>query len=73
MKHSSDFYIPSSASSCRTDPNNLKVTQNAYFSLLTHTKQLFLLTFFDRTTGNGASFLTEKDGKTDVEVEIFIK
>ena len=29
----------------------LRVTQNAYFSLLTHTKQLLLVTFCDPTAG----------------------
>ena len=34
----------------------LRVTQDAYFSLLTHTKQLLLVTFCDMTSGIGASF-----------------
>ena len=34
----------------------LRVTQNAYFSLITHTKQLLLVTFSDTTAGIGASF-----------------
>ena len=29
----------------------LRVTQNAYFSLITHTKQLLLVTFCDTTAG----------------------
>ena len=29
------------------DPRDLRVTQNAYFSLFTHTKQLLLVTFCD--------------------------
>ena len=33
------------------DPEGLRVTQNAYFSLLTHTKQLLLVTFCDMTAG----------------------
>ena len=34
----------------------LRVTQHAYFSLKTHTKQLLLVTVYDTTAGNGASF-----------------
>ena len=37
----------------------LRVTQNAYFSLITHTKQLLLVTFSDTTAGIGASFRTD--------------
>ena len=36
----------------------LRVIQNAYFSLLTHTKQLLLVTFCDTIAGIGVSFLT---------------
>ena len=49
----------------------LRVTQNAYFSLLTHTKQLLLVTFCDTTAGNSVSFRTHRrtnertDGQTD--------
>ena len=62
----------------------LRVTQNAYFSLITHTKQLLLVKFSDTTAGIGASFRkharthtrtdgrTEAEGQTDVEVEIVI-
>ena len=57
----------------------LRVTQNAYFSLITHTKQLLLVTFSDNTAGIGASFRTDAqtvdgrtEGQTDVEVEIVI-
>ena len=39
------------------DPMGLAVTPNAYFSLLTQTKQL-LVTFYDVTAGIGASFWT---------------
>ena len=48
------------------------------FSLLTHTKQLLLVTFFDTTAENGANFQTHgttharMDGLTDLEVEIVI-
>ena len=41
----------------------LRVTQDAYFSLLSHTKQLLLVTFSDTTAGIEASFRT--DGRTD--------
>ena len=41
----------------------LRVTQDAYFSLLSHTKQLLLVTFSDTTAGIGASFRT--DARTD--------
>ena len=65
------------------DPRALRVTQNVHFSLMTHTKQLLLVTFCDNTAGNGAFFghthgqnhtRTEPrtDGQTDVEVEIVI-
>ena len=56
----------------------LRVTQDAYFSLLTHAKQLLLVTFCKNTAGNGASFQThgrrtadirKAEGQTDVEVE----
>ena len=45
----------------------LRVTQNAYFSLMTHAKQLLLVTFFDTTVGIGASFRTDArtHGRTD--------
>ena len=60
------------------DLRSLRVTQNAYFSLMTHTKQLLLVTFCHATAGNGASFWTHErtepwtDGQTNVEVEIVI-
>ena len=45
----------------------LRVTQDAYFSLLTHTKQLLLVAFCHATAGNGAKFRTHErtDGQTD--------
>ena len=33
------------------DPRGLRLTQNAYSSFLTHTKQLLLVTFCDTTAG----------------------
>ena len=54
----------------------LRVTKDAYFSLLTHTKQLLFVTFCHITAGNGANFRTHKgmepDGKTDMEDETVI-
>ena len=45
------------------------MTQNAYFSLIAHTKQLLLVTFCDTTAGIGASFRThghkEDGGRKD--------
>ena len=37
------------------DLRGLVVTKNAYFSLLTHTKQLLLVTLYDMTAGIGIS------------------
>ena len=55
----------------------LRVTQNAYFSLITHTKQLLSVTFCDPMAGIGVSFQTDTQktaagGQTDMEVEIVI-
>ena len=55
----------------------LRMTQNAYSSLMAHAKQLLLVTFCDTTAGIGASFRTDTrrtaaEGQTDVEVEIVI-
>ena len=38
----------------------LRVTQNAYFSLITHTKQLLSVTFCDPTADTRVSFWTHK-------------
>ena len=62
------------------DPSGLRVTQNAYFSLSQHTKQLLLVIFCDMPAGIEVSFRTdggrgrtaEAEGQTDVEVEIVI-
>ena len=60
------------------DPKGLRVTQNVYFSLLTLTKKLLLVTFCDQTAKTGVSFVTHTntdgrtDGQTDVMVEIVI-
>ena len=55
----------------------LRVTQNAYFSLLTRTKKLLSVTFCDPIAETGVSFQTDgrrmvAEGQTDVEVEIVI-
>ena len=42
----------------------LRVTQDAYFSLLTHTKQLLLVTFCDTLAGIEVRF-----GRTEPELE----
>ena len=51
----------------------LRVTHNAYFLLLTHTKQLLLVTICDATAGIGSIFWVAGqrtgEGKTDVMVE----
>ena len=52
------------------DPRGLKVTQNAYFSLMTRIKKLLLVTFCDQTAKPGVSFQThermnERNGWTD--------
>ncbi len=62
------------------------MTQDAYFLLLTHTKQLLLVTFCDALAGIEVSFRTDgtgtgrnhgrnhgwTDGQTDIEVKIVI-
>ena len=54
----------------------LRVTKNAYFSLIIHTKHLLLVTFCDLTAGTGVSFRTDAqmaaEEQTDVEVETVI-
>ena len=49
------------------NPSGLRATQNAYFSLLTYTKQLLLMILCNLTAGIGASFQTHErnDGWTD--------
>ena len=47
------------------DPSGLRVTRNAYFSLLTHTKKLLLVTFCDLTAKTGVSFWTHGTDGTD--------
>ena len=58
------------------------MTKDAYFSLLTRTKQLLLVTFCDTLAGIEVSFWADgtgrnrtdgrTEGQTDVEVEIVI-
>ena len=43
-------------------PRGLRVTQNAYFSFLAHTKQLLLVKFWDTTAGIGSG--TGQDADT---------
>ena len=46
----------------------LRVTRNAYFSLMTHTTQLLLMTFCETTAEIEVSFRTDgraEDGRTD--------
>ena len=62
----------------------VRVTQDAHFLLLTHTKQLLLVTFCNTSAGIEVNFRTHgrtertderngrTDGQTDVEVEIVI-
>ena len=54
----------------------MRVTKNAYFSLLTHTKQLLLVTFYNTTSGIEAGFRkhrrTAEEGQRDVEIEIVV-
>ena len=59
------------------DPRDLRVTQNAYFSLLTLTKKLLLVTFCDPTAKSGVKFWTHgqterMDRQTEVKVETVI-
>ena len=48
-----DFNIRNSDLPCLMDPRCQRVAQNTYFSLLTHTKQLLLVTFCETTAGIG--------------------
>ena len=43
----------------------VRVIQNAYFSLLSLTKQLFLVTFCDKTAENSEVFWTGRTERTD--------
>ena len=55
---------------CLIDPWGLRVTKNAYLSLLTHTKQLSLVTFFDTTAGIVSEPGSQMPyGQTGVKVE----
>ena len=65
------------------DSRGLRLTNNAYFSLFSHTKTLLLVPFCDTTAETDVSVRTHgrmerterngrKDGQTDVEVELFI-
>ena len=52
------------------DPRSLRVPQDAYFSLLTHTKKLLLVSFCDTTAKIGLSFWTHR---TDLMVEMLCR
>ena len=60
------------------DLRGLKVTQTTYFSLLTHTKHLSLVTFCETTAGIGKKWMFDvrtdgrTEGQTDVKSEIVI-
>ena len=45
------------------------MTQDAFFSLLTLTKQLLLVTFYHTTAENGANFRTHERTETETETE----
>ena len=66
-----DFNIRNSDLPSLMDQRCQRVTQNAYFSLLTHTKQLLSMILCDLTARIGASFRTHRqtDGQTYVEVK----
>ena len=69
------FSLPSnvlgSAWPCLIDPISMRVTQNAYFSLLTHTNQLLLVPFCDPRAGIVKCDRTNRmDRWTGVNVEI---
>ena len=47
------------------DPRGLRVNQNAYFSLLSHTKQLLFVIFFGKLQEVELDFRHTEDGNTD--------
>ena len=49
------------------DPRSLRVTQNAYFSLLTHTKELLLVTFCNEILKCDERTNERTEGQTDVK------
>ena len=68
--------VCNSASPHLIDPRGLVVTKNVYFSLLTHTNQLLLVTLCHAPGGIGNSKVgrdvtpTQTEGQTDMKVEI---
>ena len=73
------MYLRSSDSPLLLDSWGLKVTQDAYFSLLTHAKQLLLVTLCEMTAGNQKNESVtygrtdvRTEGQTDVKSEIVI-
>ena len=63
--HKVSFNKLNLASSRLMDPRDLRVTKNAYFALLTHTKQLLLVTICCTTVGIEVSFRTDARRRTD--------
>ena len=61
--------LSSLALCCLMDSRSLRITQNAYFSLSTHTKELLLVTFCDdlKSFTDG-----QTEGQTDVKSKIII-
>ena len=72
-----ELNVRTSASPQPQQPDwGLRVTQNTYFSLIAHSKQLLLVIFCDTTTGIWAIFWTDRqteaEWQTDMEVKIVI-
>ena len=51
----------------------LRVTQNAYFSLFTHTKKLLLVTYCDPTADTGVSFPASMEPHAESYTEPYIE
>ena len=67
------FDLRSSVSPYLMDPRGLRVTQTTHFSLLTHAKQLSLVTFCDTTAGiRNENVTNTTEGQTDVKSELVI-
>ena len=49
------------------DPRGPKLTQNAYFLLITYTKQFLFGPFCDIIAGIGSETHVQKEGETDVK------
>ena len=55
------------------DPRGLRVTKNAYFLLLTHTKKLLLETYCDPTADTGVSFPASMEPHAESYTEPYIE